>query len=128
MHLAYAVVFAVVLMIGEAYRSWGAGRPVVSWLDDMIAGTVILAGVLLIGRGSAAGWNVLAGGWGAIWGLAYGSFFSKFLTTNPTDDGNIPFQSLLWIIGFGLIAATVGLFWCWWVSCGASTHRRNPEK
>ena len=78
----------------------------------MMAGTLMLAGVIFIIQHRRIGWHLLAAGWGVIFGLAYGSFFSKLYTDNPHDPGNIPFRSLLWIVGTGLVAAALGLIWC----------------
>lgn len=36
-----AMLLGASLIIGEAYRSWGAGRTPTAWLDDMLMGTLI---------------------------------------------------------------------------------------
>jgi hypothetical protein len=42
-----AVILALPLMGGEAYRSWGAGRHVAFWMDDMLMGSLLIGSAVL---------------------------------------------------------------------------------
>ena len=37
-----AILLGLSLIIGEAYRSWGVGRPIAFWMDDMIMGGLLI--------------------------------------------------------------------------------------
>jgi hypothetical protein len=45
-----AVLHALSLMIGECWRSWGVGRPVMFVLDDMLMGGFLLAAAWAVRR------------------------------------------------------------------------------
>jgi hypothetical protein len=61
---ALAVILAVSLMLGEIYRSWGAGRPAYAVLDDQIMGALLLVGAWLTRHPRPSRMAFFAGAWG----------------------------------------------------------------
>jgi len=45
-----AIIMALSLMVGEAYRSWGTGRPIAFWMDDMLMGSLLIGAAIAVGR------------------------------------------------------------------------------
>jgi len=70
---------ALSLMIGETIRSWGAGRHILSILDDFFMGGLLLAGAILMARPSSTRWGLFIAGWASCAGMLYGSFFGKVI-------------------------------------------------
>jgi hypothetical protein len=104
-----AIVGAILIMAGEAYRSWGAGRPVFAWLDDMIAGAMMISAALLVRRPTVARRAYFAASWGVAVGMLYGSYFSKLHAPSPSDPGNIELRALTVLVGIALLLAIGGL-------------------
>jgi hypothetical protein len=102
-----AVIIGVTLSLGEAVRSWGAGRPWSSWLDDQILGAFLLYGVWRSAKGR--GRMPLAAAWGFSCGLLYGSFFSHLATRAEPDPGNVPHLCVLAVVAFGFWGSVLGL-------------------
>ena len=103
------VIGAILLMAGEAYRSWGAGRPVVFWMDDMLAGTMMIAAAILVGRQSFATRSFFAASWGVAVGMLYGSFFGKLYDPANGHPGNFSIGLLTWLVGIAFVLAIGGL-------------------
>ncbi|NWP47716.1 hypothetical protein GY986_25045, partial [Escherichia coli] len=55
---------AILLMAGEGYRSWGAGRPAVFWMDDMLAGAMMIAAAILVRRPTTSRRAFFSASWG----------------------------------------------------------------
>ncbi|MGH6615347.1 hypothetical protein [Sphingomonas sp.] len=104
-----AIIGAVLIMVGEAYRTWGTGRPVPAWMDDMLLGTMMIAAAIAVGRPTVATRSFFSAAWGVAVGMAYGSFFGKLLDPANSHPGNLPLGFLTWAIGFAFIVSIGGL-------------------
>lgn len=103
-----AIVSALSLMIGEAYRSWGAGRPIAFWMDDMLAGALMIAAALLLRRETPARRALFTGVWGVAMGMLYGSFFGKVFDPAHANPGNFDLGLLTALIGVAFAASICG--------------------
>ena len=103
------IVGAVAVMSGEAYRSWGVGRPVAFWMDDMLAGAMMIAAAIAVGRPSVATRSFFASAWGVAVGMLYGSFFGKLFAPGSSDPGNFRMGTLTALVGAAFVAAITGL-------------------
>jgi len=103
------VICAVLLMAGEGYRSWGAGRPAVFWMDDMLAGSMMIAAAILVGRQTFATRSFFAASWGVAVGMLYGSFFGKLYDPAGSNPGNFSIGVLTWLVGAAFVIAIGGL-------------------
>lgn len=100
---------ALSLMIGEAIRSWGAGRPIMFVLDDFFMGGLLLAGAILMAKPTRTRWAVFVAGWGACAGMLYGSFFGKVFDPASSNPGNFDLGLLTALIGVAFVVSLVGL-------------------
>lgn len=104
-----AIVGALLLMGGEAYRSWGAGRPIAFWMDDMLAGAMMIAAAIAVGRPTRVTRSFFSASWGVAVGLLYMSFFGKLLAPAEVVLGNIPIGILTAAVGLAFAAAIICL-------------------
>lgn len=104
-----AVLLALSLMVGEAWRSWGAGRPAYAWLDDQIMGAMLLAGAWAMARDTLARRAFFAAGWGVNAGMLYGSFFGKVFEPQRTNAGNFDLGVLIWLVGLAFAVSIAGM-------------------
>ena len=100
---------ALLLMLGEAYRSWGAGRPVYAWMDDMLAGAIMIVAVVRVARPTVANRTLFSAAWGIAVGMLYGSFFVKLFEPRYASAGNIPLGTLTALVGAAFVLAIGGL-------------------
>lgn len=103
-----AMLFGASLIIGEAYRSWGAGRTPTSWLDDMLMGTLLICAAIAAQR---PGWQrraLLTGAWGVCAGMLYGSFFGKVFDPARAQPGNFSLGTLTTLVGGALAVSVLG--------------------
>ena len=99
--------FAMVAMVGEAYRSWGVGRPIAFWMDDVLMGSLLLAGACVTGNETPARRAFFTGAWGVAVGMAYLSFVEKVFAPEQQNPGNLPLGFLTMLAGTGLAVAVV---------------------
>ncbi|ATY31679.1 hypothetical protein [Sphingomonas psychrotolerans] len=104
-----SVLAALLVMTGEGYRSWGAGRPAVFWMDDMLAGTMMIAAAFLVGRPTFATHSFFSAAWGVAVGMLYGSFFGKLYDPASANPGNFSIGVLTWLLGLAFILSIAGL-------------------
>ena len=100
---------ALSLMIGEAIRSWGVGRPIMFVLDDFFMGGLLLLGAILMAKPTLSRWAVFVAGWGSCAGMLYGSFFGKVFDPASSNSGNIDLGVLTALIGVAFVVSLVGL-------------------
>jgi hypothetical protein len=104
-----AVLLALSLMVGEAWRSWGAGRPAYAWIDDQIMGAMLLAGAWAMARDTMARRAFFAAGWGVNAGMLYGSFFGKLFEPARADAGNFDLGVLTSLVGLAFAVSVLGM-------------------
>ena len=104
-----AIIGAVLLMAGEAYRTWGTGRPVAFWMDDMLAGAMMIAAAIMVRRPTRATHAFFSAAWGVAVGMLYGSFFGKVFDPAASNPGNFSLGILTALIGFAFIVSIAGL-------------------
>lgn len=97
-----AVIQALSLIVGETFRSWGAGRHWLFVVDDYWISALLLAGAVLVKPNDVKTRALFAAGWGANAGMLYGSFFGKLIEPASSNPGNF---------GMGLLTALIGLAW-----------------
>ena len=103
------IVGALLLMVGEAFRSWGVGRPVYAWMDEVLAGTIMIAAAIRVARPTVANRALFSAAWGIAVGMLYGSFFVKLFEPRYADAGNIPLGLLTALVGAAFVLAIGGL-------------------
>ena len=104
-----SIIGALLLMAGEAYRSWGAGRPVAFWMDDMLAGALLIAAAILVGHPTRARRSFLSAAWGVSVGMLYGSFFGKVFDPANATPGNFSLGLLTALVGVAFAISIAGL-------------------
>lgn len=103
-----AILLGGSLIIGEAYRSWGAGRTPTAWLDDMLMGTLLICAAIAVIRG---GWQrraLFTGAWGVCAGMLYGSFFGKVFDPASSNPGNFSLGTLTALVGVAFAVSVLG--------------------
>ena len=104
-----AILLGTSLILGEAYRSWGAGRPVMFWMDDILMGGMLIIAALLVRRDTFRNRAFFAAAWGVNAGMLYGSFFGKVFAPQNSNSGNFDLGFLTAIIGLAFVTALIGL-------------------
>lgn len=105
----WAVLLALSLMIGEVWRSWGAGREFVFVIDDQIMGVMLIASAYLMKQDTVRRRAFFAAAWAFNVGMLYGSFFNKIVTPENTNAGNWDFGILTALIGVAFASAIIGM-------------------
>ena len=105
----FSIICALALMIGEAYRSWGVGRPIAFVLDDMLAGAMMISAAILIRTPTRATRSFFSASWGVAVGMLYGSFFGKVFDPASTNSGNFSLGLLTALVGVAFAISIAGL-------------------
>lgn len=105
-----AVLLALSLMIGELWRSWGAGRHWLSVVDDQWMGGFLLIAAWAVGRQTIASRTAFSAAWGVCVGMLYGSFFGKLIEPQTAQPGNWDLGVLTALIGIAFVVALAGLW------------------
>ena len=112
-----AVLLALSLMIGELWRSWGAGRPIMFVLDDQIMGAMLIAAALMIRTDTFNRRAFFAAAWGVNAGMLYGSFFGKVFAPETTNSGNWDLGILTILVGVAFFTAVIGMIFSITLPC-----------
>lgn len=104
-----AIALALSLIIGELWRSWGAGRPIAFVMDDLIMGGLLLVGAILMRAPTARRHALFSAGWAVCAGMLYGSFFNKVLAPSGEQAGNWDFGTLTMLVGVAFATSIIGL-------------------
>lgn len=107
---AVAVLLALSLMIGECWRSWGVGRPVMFVLDDQLMGGFLIAAAWAVKRETVRTRAAFSGAWGVVAGMLYGSFFGKVFDPAKAQPGNWDLGVLTWLLGLAFLTSLAGLW------------------
>ncbi|RYF94228.1 MAG: hypothetical protein EON95_06090 [Caulobacteraceae bacterium] len=104
-----AAIQALSLILGETYRSWGAGRHIVFVVDDYWMGALLLLGAWMMRRDSFRNRALFAAGWGVCAGMLYGSFFGKLVEPSSSNPGNFDMGLLTGLLGLAFFVALAGM-------------------
>ncbi len=105
-----AILLALSLMIGEVWRSWGAGRPIMFVMDDMLMGGFLISAAIAVGNETIRNRLAFAGAWGVVAGMLYVSFFGKVFDPENAQPGNWDLGILTGLIGIAFIISLIGLW------------------
>jgi hypothetical protein len=105
-----AILLALSLMIGECWRSWGVGRPVMFVLDDQLMGGFLIAAALAVRRETVRTRVAFSAAWGVVAGMLYGSFFGKVFEPAKAQAGNWDLGVLTTLLGVAFLVSLVGLW------------------
>lgn len=106
---AIAVIQSLGLILGETWRSWGAGRHWLFVVDDYWVSALLLLGAWAMKTDSIRNRALFAAGWGAHAGMLYGSFFGKLIEPASTNAGNFDVGVLTWLVGLAWVTAVIGM-------------------
>jgi hypothetical protein len=123
-----AIALSLSLMIGEAWRSWGAGRPVMFVMDDMLIGGFLIAAAIAVREDNLRNRAAFAAAWGTAAGMLYPSFFGKVFAPETVEAGNWDLGVLTILVGAAFIVSLAGM----WLSITLPSTARSlgspPEK
>jgi hypothetical protein len=101
---------ALALMLGEVWRSWGAGRHPLFVLDDQLMGGFLLAAAWAMRVDSRRNRAAFSAAWGVVAGMLYGSFFGKLVEPASSNAGNWNMGVLTALLGIAFATALIGLW------------------
>ncbi len=104
-----AAIQALSLIIGETWRSWGAGRHIAFVVDDYWIGGLLLLGAWMMRTDSLRNRALFAAGWGANAGMIYGSFFGKLIEPSSSNPGNFDMGLLTALLGLAFFTSVAGM-------------------
>lgn len=105
----WAVLLALSLMIGELWRSWGAGREFIFVIDDQIMGVLLIWSAYLLKQETLRRRAFFSAAWAFNVGMLYGSFFGKIVRPEDSNPGNWDFGILTALIGLAFVSAIIGM-------------------
>nr|WP_070961118.1 hypothetical protein [Hyphomonas sp. Mor2] len=105
----WAVLLALSLMIGELWRSWGAGREFVFVIDDQIMGALLIWSAYLLKQETLRRRAFFSAAWAFNVGMLYGSFFGKIVSPENAQAGNWDVGILTALIGLTFVSAIIGM-------------------
>ena len=105
-----AALLALSLMIGELWRSWGAGRHWLFVFDDQWMGGFLLVAAWAVGRQTVASRAAFSAAWGVCAGMLYGSFTGKLVEPQAAQPGNWDLGVLTALIGVAFAVSLIGLW------------------
>ena len=124
----FAVLLALSLMIGEVWRSWGVGRPIMFVMDDQLMGGFLLAAAWAVGKETVRNRTAFAAAWGVNAGMLYGSFFGKVFAPEEAQAGNWDLGILTWLIGLAFAVSLIGLWLSITLPFANAPHDRPDEQ
>ncbi len=119
---AIAILLALSLMIGETWRSWGAGRPIMFVLDDMLMGGFLIAAAIAVKTENLRNRLAFAAAWGIVAGMLYTSFFGKVFAPETAQAGNWDLGVLTVLLGIAFAISLAGL----WFSIALPGQTTDP--
>ena len=119
--VAAAYVLGALLPILEVLRRRTNFENFESYIDDFIAGGLLLFAAISVSRRRAYGGALLAGAWGVLCGGFYGSFFGQVRATAASDISGLPNTTVVVIKG-AILAVSILAFVC------SVTRDRDPHR
>ena len=106
-----AYVLGALLPVLEVLRRRTNFEQFESYIDDFIAGGLLLFGAWAVSRRRPYGRALLAGAWGVLCGGFYGSFFAQIRAAEPLDVSGLPNTAVVLIKGV-IFAVAIVAFVC----------------
>ena len=97
--VAGAYVLGALLPILEILRRRTNFSNFESYIDDFIAGGLLLSAAISVSRRRTYGGRLLAGAWGVVCGGFYSSFFAQIRATASSDVSGLPNSAVVVIKG-----------------------------
>lgn len=107
--LRISIVLALIIMVGEIWRSWGDGRNIIWVLDDVLAGFYMIVAAIMFKRDAPTLRALFASSWGVAVGMLYMSFFSSLLAPEALNAGNFNKDFLITAKGICFALSFIGL-------------------
>lgn len=107
-----ALAFGLLLPVAETIRRWHqlmAFTHLISWLDDVLLGALLLYAAWRMRRDTASGQRALSAAWGCACGMGYYSFFGQLFDMDRADPAPIPVTWVVAIKGAGFALAILAL-------------------
>jgi hypothetical protein len=108
-----ALVLGLLLPCIETWRRWGDFARWASWLDDIIAGALLLYAWHAGRVDEQRSRPYLMAAWGYVVGIAYMSFFGQLERLDVADPSGVPVLGVLTFKGVGLILSALCLVFAW---------------
>jgi hypothetical protein len=109
-------VVGVLLPLAETARRRTDFSNLPAYVDDFLAGGLLLAGAWAVTRGRSYGRGLLTGAWGVLCGGAYYSFFGQLARIDAPDPSGLPapavlaVKGVLWAVALGGLACAIRAF------------------
>jgi peptidoglycan/LPS O-acetylase OafA/YrhL len=94
-----AYVIGVALPVLEVARRRTDFSTISGYLDDFVAGGLLLLAATLVSRGHPRGRAALVAAWGILCGGLYNSFFGQLESARPTDVSGLPSAAVIAVKG-----------------------------
>jgi hypothetical protein len=107
---AAAYAMGVGLPLLETLRRRTNFETISGYVDDYIAGALLLYAARAVSKGRPGGSVLLAVGWAVLSGGLYGSFFGQLESGGPQDVGGLPKLTVVAIKGVLYAIALTGLY------------------
>jgi hypothetical protein len=105
----WAILLGSFLMIGETFRSWGAGRHWLFVFDDFFIGVPLVVTAILVAKPTVARRCAFSASFAASAGMLYGSFFGKLVDPANIHAGNMSAALLTCLVGGAFFSSLIGL-------------------
>jgi hypothetical protein len=97
------IMLAAALIVGETYRSWGIGRPILTVADDWFGAAGLLWAARLTTRPGDQGRRIVTAIWGVICGASLSNLAIKLLMPDRMNPGNFSPFALQMLVGAALV-------------------------
>lgn len=108
-----ALIVGVCLPVIETWRRWGTGSHIAAWLDDFIAGVLLLYAWRMGRAELALARPYLMAAWAYTFGIAYMSFFGDYLGPARMDPSGFSREIVLGFKAFGIGLSSIALAAVW---------------
>jgi hypothetical protein len=100
---------AAALVVVETYRSWGAGRPILTVLDDYVGAALLAWAAWLTARPDERARRIVVAIWGIICGVSLANFSIKILMPDRMTPGNLSPLLLQALVGAAFVLSLIAL-------------------
>jgi hypothetical protein len=102
-----AILFGLLVIAGEIFRSWGE-RSIIWWLDDFMVGAALIVTAIFLSPETPQRRALFAAAWAFAVGIIYISFFDKIVLAEMVGPG-VEWHRLNVFVTISLVLAVAGL-------------------